>query len=87
MAIELNLSLQEKENRWAAVREKMAQQRLSVLLVYGDNVAAREVACRYLTNMSIDCNCKHILISPRDSNPNLLVPTSSVNVFFSKRLS
>jgi Xaa-Pro aminopeptidase len=85
--IELNLTLQEKERRWSAVREKMAQQGLVALIVYGDNVAAREVACRYLTNMSIDCNCKHFLLFPVDRDPVLLVAVSSVNVFFSKRLS
>lgn len=85
--VELNLSLQEKEHRWSAVRENMSRQGLAALLVYGDNVAAREVACRYLTNMSIDCNCKHILIFPVDRDPILLVAVSSVNVFFSKRIS
>ena len=83
----LELSRQEKERRWSLVRESMTQQGLAAIIVYGDNVAAREVACRYLTNMSIDCNCRHILLFSVDRDPILVVGASSVNVYFGKKLS
>ncbi len=84
---EVELTEKEKERRWALVRRQLAQQKLDALIVFGNNVAAREVACRYLTNMSIDCNCLHVLLFPVDRDPILLVAVSSVNVFFAKRIS
>ena len=48
-AIKPELSLQEKDRRWSLVRERMRQDGLAAIIVYGD--AGRFVSTRYLTNI------------------------------------
>ena len=67
------LSLEEKERRWSLLRERMTQEGLGAIIVYGIADYKREVPCRYLTNMAISQGCEHVLLFPINEAPILLV--------------
>ena len=81
-----DLSLKEKERRWSLARNKMAQEGLAAIIVYGNDRHKRDIACRYFTNMLIFPPCEHMLLMPAEEDP-VLLSTMLGNVFFAKKVS
>jgi Xaa-Pro aminopeptidase len=84
--LKTELSLKEKERRWSLVRQKMADEGLAAIVVYGNNIHVREIPCFYLTNYVIIAGCEHALLFPVDGDPILLI-ISPLQAYFAKKIS
>jgi Xaa-Pro aminopeptidase len=82
--IKSELSRQEKERRWSLVRERMRQESLAAIIVYGDT--GNFVPTRYLTNTYPTGGTQQVLFFPVDGDPVFLVSLGRVE-FFAKRTS
>jgi len=83
-AIKPELSLQEKDRRWSLVRERMRQDSLAAIIVYGD--AGNFIPTRYLTNVYPLGAAQEVLFLPVDGNPVFLLSNGQME-FLAKRKS
>jgi Xaa-Pro aminopeptidase len=81
----LKPSIEEKERRYALVRERMADEDLSALLIVSNAQIDRQGFVRYFTNLPIPI-FSHGLLFPISGEPILLTP-SPLQTFWAKEIS